>query len=55
MEDRGPRMLTPDDAGLARAAEILRGGGLVAVPTETVYGLAARADSDAAVAAIYRA
>ena len=33
----------------------MRGGGLVAVPTETVYGLAARADSDAAVAAIYRA
>lgn len=44
-----------DAAGIARAAEVLRGGGLVAVPTETVYGLAARADSDAAVAAIYRA
>jgi len=50
-----PEMLDPDEAGLARAAAILRGGGLVAVPTETVYGLAARADSDAAVAAIYRA
>lgn len=48
-------MLLPDAPGLARAAEVLRGGGLVAVPTETVYGLAARADSDAAVAAIYRA
>ena len=34
---------------------ILRKGGLVAVPTETVYGLAARADKDAAVASIYRA
>ncbi|MFA7604260.1 MAG: L-threonylcarbamoyladenylate synthase [Novosphingobium sp.] len=44
-----------DPAGIARAAEVLRGGGLVALPTETVYGLAARADSDAAVAAIYRA
>jgi L-threonylcarbamoyladenylate synthase len=44
-----------DDAAIARAAELLRAGGLVAVPTETVYGLAARADSDAAVAAIYRA
>jgi L-threonylcarbamoyladenylate synthase len=33
----------------------LLGNGLVAVPTETVYGLAARADSEAAVAAIYRA
>jgi L-threonylcarbamoyladenylate synthase len=37
------------------AAELIRGGGLVAVPTETVYGLAARADSDDAVAGIYRA
>lgn len=34
---------------------MLRGGGLVAVPTETVYGLAARADSAEAVAQIYRA
>ncbi len=40
---------------LAEAAAVLRAGGTVAVPTETVYGLAARADSDAAVAAIYRA
>lgn len=48
-------MLAPDQAGIARAAEILRGGGLVALPTETVYGLAARADSEAAIAAIYRA
>ncbi|MBX7458755.1 threonylcarbamoyl-AMP synthase [Qipengyuania sp. 1NDH17] len=43
------------EGGLARAGEILRGGGLVAVPTETVYGLAARADDDAAVARIYEA
>lgn len=47
-------MIAPDDKGLARAAEILRGGGLVAMPTETVYGLAARADSADAVAQIYR-
>ena len=47
--------LGPDESGIARAAEILRRGGLVAVPTETVYGLAARADSDAAVARIYAA
>ena len=44
-----------DAEGIARAAQILRDGGLVAVPTETVYGLAARADSDAAVARIYEA
>lgn len=34
---------------------MLSAGGLVAVPTETVYGLAARADRDEAVARIYRA
>lgn len=50
-----PLILSADAAGIARAAAVLRDGGLVAVPTETVYGLAARADSDTAVAAIYRA
>ncbi len=45
--------LSPDMQGIARAAQILQGGGLVAVPTETVYGLAARADSAEAVARIY--
>ena len=44
-----------DAEGIALAAERLRTGALVALPTETVYGLAARADSAAAVAAIYRA
>ncbi|MGB7373527.1 L-threonylcarbamoyladenylate synthase [Pontixanthobacter sp.] len=48
-------MLRADPAGVSRAAEIVRGGGIVAVPTETVYGLAARADSDAAIARIYAA
>ncbi|MBU2588107.1 MAG: threonylcarbamoyl-AMP synthase [Alphaproteobacteria bacterium] len=42
-------------AGIARAAQILESGGLVAVPTETVYGLAARADNAEAVAKIYAA
>lgn len=41
--------------GIARAAQILESGGLVAVPTETVYGLAARADRAEAVARIYAA
>ena len=36
------------------AAEIIRAGGLVAVPTETVYGLAANAFDEKAVAEIYR-
>jgi len=44
-----------DANGVARAAELLREGRLVAMPTETVYGLAARADSASAVAEIYRA
>ena len=47
--------LRVEESGIARAAETLRAGGLVAVPTETVYGLAARADSEAAVADIYAA
>ncbi len=47
--------LDADEGGIARAVHILRDGGLVAVPTETVYGLAARADSDTAVARIYEA
>lgn len=47
--------LRADAAGIARAARILQSGGLVAVPTETVYGLAARADDAAAVARIYAA
>ena len=50
-----PTVCRADAAGIAAAAEALRGGGVVAVPTETVYGLAARADSAEAVAAIYRA
>ena len=44
-----------DAAGIAEAARILESGGLVAVPTETVYGLAARADNADAVAKIYAA
>lgn len=49
------QIVPADPAGVARAAALLRAGELVAVPTETVYGLAARADSADAVAAIYRA
>ncbi|MCL9998016.1 MAG: L-threonylcarbamoyladenylate synthase [Erythrobacter sp.] len=44
-----------DAEGIVAAARILESGGLVAVPTETVYGLAARADSAEAVARIYAA
>jgi L-threonylcarbamoyladenylate synthase len=44
-----------DPAVLQLAAERLAAGGLVAFPTETVYGLGARADDDRAVAAIFEA
>jgi len=47
--------LAPDDQGIARAAELLRAGGQVAFPTETVYGLGGDATNDAAVAGIYAA
>jgi L-threonylcarbamoyladenylate synthase len=48
-------IIAADAAGIAAAAKILRHGGLVALPTETVYGLAADATSEAAVARIYAA
>lgn len=41
--------------GVARAADVLRGGGLVAFPTETVYGLGGDARDDRAVARIFDA
>ncbi|MDX1576801.1 MAG: L-threonylcarbamoyladenylate synthase, partial [Kiloniellales bacterium] len=48
-------VVTADRSSIARAAEILRAGGLVAFPTETVYGLGADATDDRAVAAIFEA
>ncbi|MEY3005065.1 MAG: hypothetical protein RLZZ491_2241 [Pseudomonadota bacterium] len=48
-------LLSPDATGIARAAALLRAGQLVALPSETVYGLAADATQDDAVAAIYAA
>jgi L-threonylcarbamoyladenylate synthase len=47
--------LKADVAGLAEAARILRKGGTVAFPTETVYGLGADATDPLAVARIYEA
>lgn len=43
------------DGQLNRAVDILRAGGLVAFPTETVYGLGADADQEAAVRKIFAA
>lgn len=49
------RTLGTDAAGLGAAAAILARGGLVAFPTETVYGLGADARNDRAVAGIFAA
>ena len=37
------KRLEADEKGIEHAAEILKKGGIVAIPTETVYGLAASA------------
>ena len=51
----GPAILPMGEDAMQCALNDLTAGHPVAVPTETVYGLAARADSDSAVAAIYAA
>ena len=50
-----PRLDARDPAAIEEAACRLAEGGLLAFPTETVYGLGARADDDRAVGAIYAA
>lgn len=47
--------LPADAAAIARAVEVLRRGGLVAFPTETVYGLGADATNAQSVARIFQA
>jgi L-threonylcarbamoyladenylate synthase len=49
------RIRAADEAAIAEAAELIRSGELVAVPTETVYGLAADASNPDAVARIFAA
>lgn len=51
----GTRLVPADAAGIAEAARLLRAGGLVALPTETVYGLACDATDPRAVARLYAA
>jgi L-threonylcarbamoyladenylate synthase len=55
MIDVQTRTAPADAGGIAEAAKILRAGGLVAFPTETVYGLGADATNGEAVAAIFAA
>ena len=49
------QILAPTEEAVALAARILREGGLVGLPTETVYGLGANALDEAAVRAIFAA
>lgn len=51
----GTRVMKADTAAIAAAAQCLSAGGLVAFPTETVYGLGADASSGEAVAQLYAA
>ena len=48
-------IVNADDAGIHRTARVIADGGLVAFPTETVYGLGANARDDQAVAQIFEA
>ena len=50
-----PPCLAPTQAAVAQAAQVIIEGGLVGLPTDTVYGLAADATSDVAVAGVFRA
>jgi len=49
------RRIASNASGFANAGDLLRAGGLVAFPTETVYGLGADATNGLAVAGIYAA
>lgn len=52
---RETRRVAASQSAIEEAARILRGGGLVAFPTETVYGLGTDAESRESVAALYAA
>src|SRR3569623_1453579 len=55
MIDVATKTATADSKGIAEAARILKSGGLVAFPTEPVYGLGADATNGEAEAAIFAA
>lgn len=44
-----------DESEILKAGEILRNGGIVAIPTETVYGLAANAHDESAIRRVFEA
>jgi len=47
--------LLNDENGIKEAAKILKNGGIVAIPTETVYGLAASAYNEQAISKVFKA
>jgi len=47
-------VVKPTRSGLTRAAQLIREGGVVAFPTDTVYGLGAAADDEVATRRLYR-
>ena len=49
------KIFAPGDAAIDMAVQVLRDGGLIGLPTETVYGLAGDATSSQAIARIYAA
>jgi len=51
----GPRVLPDDDAGRRAAVDVLDAGGIVAFPTDTVYGIACRLDADGAIDRLFAA
>ena len=55
MRERNTIRFSDSDRGIRAAVSFLKKGGLVAFPTETVYGLGADARDERAVASIYRA
>ncbi|HEY0829568.1 MAG TPA: L-threonylcarbamoyladenylate synthase [Candidatus Dormibacteraeota bacterium] len=54
MSSRGPLVVKPTQAGLRRAAQLVRSGAVVAFPTDTVYGLGASADDEVAQKRVYQ-
>ena len=51
---RGPRIVADDDAGRTEAIAVLRGGGIVALPTDTVYGIAVAMDTPGGIERLFR-
>jgi L-threonylcarbamoyladenylate synthase len=51
----GPRVVPDDEAGRRAAVDVLDAGGIVALPTDTVYGIACRLDAEGGVERLFAA